>query len=309
MEAKVEKFLLENPGLDERAVKALRSATPDIQGVVMERGNLLDCNNPTAVLMSRIRRENETSLSGVSKADLHGTPEEAWARICARSNIKAPTQQASSVAQPSLLAAIQLQQQQQQQLAAQQQAAYLHALYMQQLASMQQLPSMQALAAPQLPLASLAQLGGIAPAPPAVPPAPALAMPSAAAPLAIPQADLSLSAAGMQQLAAQPQLAAMWQQSLLPLAAAVQESGPGGAFAGAADAPAQLAAGFVPAAACGAAGAAAAPQAPAGGAADALAQLAAGFVPAAEGGGIPASFGKGAPASAAGGGGARSAPY
>mmetsp|Transcript_36039 Transcript_36039/g.72539 ORF Transcript_36039/g.72539 Transcript_36039/m.72539 type:complete len:288 (-) Transcript_36039:51-914(-) len=275
MEAKVEKFLLENPGLDERAVKALKSASPEIQSNVLERGSLVDCNNPTAVLISRIRRESETSLSGVSKADLYGSPEEAWARICARNNIRAPTPQASGAAQPALLAILQQQQQQQQQqqLAAQQHAAAWHALQMQQLAPLQQLASMQALTAPQLPLTAQAQLGGITLAPPAVPAAPALAMPAAASSLGLPPAPLPLNIVGMQQLtappplaAAPPPLAAMWQQNTPPLAAAPQESGPGGAVAGAADAVAQLTAGFAPAAAAGsAADAAPAPPAPTGG--------------------------------------------
>jgi len=126
MAEQVAQFLKDNPGLEERAVKQLQNADPDIQKKVLERGNLLDCNNPTAVLISRIRTESETSMTGISKADLKGSPEEAWARICAKNNIKVAPQPAGVIS-PELLA---LQQQQilaQQQLAAHQSLAHASA--------------------------------------------------------------------------------------------------------------------------------------------------------------------------------------
>ena len=50
----VENFIVENE-IDERAGDALRAEDSEVQRLVMERGSLSDTNNPSSVLMSRIR--------------------------------------------------------------------------------------------------------------------------------------------------------------------------------------------------------------------------------------------------------------
>jgi len=51
----VEKFIRENPRLDERSVDVFRRQDPDIQAAAMDRGTLKDCANPSAALSARIR--------------------------------------------------------------------------------------------------------------------------------------------------------------------------------------------------------------------------------------------------------------
>lgn len=48
-------FIVEAGDFDDRAIKALRDCTEEVQQVVLNRGSLLGVNNPSAVLMGRIR--------------------------------------------------------------------------------------------------------------------------------------------------------------------------------------------------------------------------------------------------------------
>merc|ERR1712176_1442505 len=47
-------FIME-AGLDERATKCFQSEAPDVQKLVIERGPLSDCTNPSSAVMGRIR--------------------------------------------------------------------------------------------------------------------------------------------------------------------------------------------------------------------------------------------------------------
>lgn len=123
-------------------MQLLRNADRATQEKVLERGNLLDCKNPTAVLISRIQTAEDTGMIGINKHDLKGSPEEAWARICAKKNIGPPQQVTSSITVDPAMAAYAQHQMAQQQLAAQQSLLYLQQLAAQQ----QQLASMAALA-------------------------------------------------------------------------------------------------------------------------------------------------------------------
>lgn len=64
--AKVEEFIRENK-IDETAGKQLRTADPKVQKEVIHRGGLLECKNPSAVCLARIREEKkllgESSIS------------------------------------------------------------------------------------------------------------------------------------------------------------------------------------------------------------------------------------------------------
>eukprot|EP00747_Dinoflagellata_sp_TGD_P028815 gnl/TRDRNA2_/TRDRNA2_133498_c0_seq2.p1 gnl/TRDRNA2_/TRDRNA2_133498_c0~~gnl/TRDRNA2_/TRDRNA2_133498_c0_seq2.p1 ORF type:complete len:336 (-),score=66.44 gnl/TRDRNA2_/TRDRNA2_133498_c0_seq2:81-1088(-) len=51
----VEGFIAENTLLDERAILALRSQTPEVQQRVIQRGSLADCTSQSKALMGRIR--------------------------------------------------------------------------------------------------------------------------------------------------------------------------------------------------------------------------------------------------------------
>eukprot|EP00928_Gymnodinium_smaydae_P058934 TRINITY_DN4214_c0_g2_i1.p1 TRINITY_DN4214_c0_g2~~TRINITY_DN4214_c0_g2_i1.p1 ORF type:complete len:522 (-),score=122.79 TRINITY_DN4214_c0_g2_i1:244-1809(-) len=51
---RVEAFLVENK-VDQRAMATLRSASLGVQNVVLESGNLVECTNPSAVLIARVR--------------------------------------------------------------------------------------------------------------------------------------------------------------------------------------------------------------------------------------------------------------
>eukprot|EP00931_Biecheleriopsis_adriatica_P009702 TRINITY_DN110779_c0_g1_i1.p1 TRINITY_DN110779_c0_g1~~TRINITY_DN110779_c0_g1_i1.p1 ORF type:complete len:880 (+),score=199.71 TRINITY_DN110779_c0_g1_i1:82-2640(+) len=54
LEQEVEDFIADN-ALDEKAAAALKSAIPDVQMIVMDRGPLTTANNPGAALMGRLR--------------------------------------------------------------------------------------------------------------------------------------------------------------------------------------------------------------------------------------------------------------
>ncbi|CAK0842930.1 unnamed protein product [Prorocentrum cordatum] len=60
--SEVEDFIQKNPALDARAADALRQEAPDIQRAVIQRddqGPLANCDNPSAILMSRIKKAKE----------------------------------------------------------------------------------------------------------------------------------------------------------------------------------------------------------------------------------------------------------
>jgi hypothetical protein len=170
----------------------LRNADPDTQAKVLERGNLSDCNNPTAVLISRIQQASETGLLGISKSDLKGSPEEAWARICAKKNIASQQTVLPGSQDPAMAAwAAQHMAAQQQQLAAQQSLLQYHQLVASQsqqhlltsqLAPLQQLGYPLQMGAPQPQLASLQQVPGLSPLVPPVVIAPRMAAQSALVP-------------------------------------------------------------------------------------------------------------------------------
>merc|ERR1711933_127945 len=56
--SEVEQFIRENH-LDDGAAKALRSAAPEVQSEVVNRGTLLDCTNPSSAVMGRIREAKQ----------------------------------------------------------------------------------------------------------------------------------------------------------------------------------------------------------------------------------------------------------
>lgn len=152
----VEKFLQDNAGLNERAIAALRNADPEMQEKIMERGNLSDANDPSAVLMSRVRNAGDIGLDGITRSDLKGSPEEAWARICAKKNIGNPGVSFAAPAAPTLPtlggggAAQQLAMAQTQLAMAQQQLAAQHMAAQQSMLYYQQLMAGQHAAAPVL---------------------------------------------------------------------------------------------------------------------------------------------------------------
>merc|ERR1712039_485498 len=61
--AEVEQFIRENH-LDDGAAKAIRSAAPDVQSEVVNRGTLLDCTNPSSAVMGRIREAKQARIGG-----------------------------------------------------------------------------------------------------------------------------------------------------------------------------------------------------------------------------------------------------
>jgi len=65
--SEVEQFIRENH-LDDGAAKALRSAAPEVQSEVVNRGTLLDCTNPSSAVMGRIR-EAKVARSTASGTD------------------------------------------------------------------------------------------------------------------------------------------------------------------------------------------------------------------------------------------------
>lgn len=68
--AKVEAFLLEEDGVDERAGAQLRMQDPDVQLVVMDRGTLKTSTNPSASLMGRVKKALEPG-GNLSRADIY----------------------------------------------------------------------------------------------------------------------------------------------------------------------------------------------------------------------------------------------
>jgi len=56
--SEVEQFIRENH-LDDGAAKAMRSAAPEVQSEVVNRGTLLDCTNPSSAVMGRIREAKQ----------------------------------------------------------------------------------------------------------------------------------------------------------------------------------------------------------------------------------------------------------
>merc|ERR1719201_2730091 len=62
LKLRVERFLKDNP-VDASAAEALRQNPPDVQLAALARGNLTDCRNPSAALLSRIRSANGTQMT------------------------------------------------------------------------------------------------------------------------------------------------------------------------------------------------------------------------------------------------------
>lgn len=198
----VELFIKANPELNERAIAALRNALPETQEKVVERGNLMDANNPSAVLISRITNATETGLVGITRSDLQGSAEEAWARICAKRNITLAAPAVTTVEDPASaqaqlamaqhhMAMLQQQLVIQQQMAAQQSMAYL--LQQQQLMAMgypQFVPPQETLQPLQVGVQET-QPASLLPSPVLAQPAP----PMLAAPLIIPPQIDTLGAA------------------------------------------------------------------------------------------------------------------
>jgi len=59
----VESFIAMNR-IDAKAAEMLRKEAPDFQQVIMDRGSLLECSNPSAVLIARIRDTKKKGASG-----------------------------------------------------------------------------------------------------------------------------------------------------------------------------------------------------------------------------------------------------
>jgi len=62
----IETFLEEH-GCDERAAEALRTAAPEVQAYVIERGSLKDARNPSSAVLGRLRdAASAKAKSGIS---------------------------------------------------------------------------------------------------------------------------------------------------------------------------------------------------------------------------------------------------
>jgi len=81
IEASVERFLSENE-VDGRASAALRAQAAEVQRVVLERGELSDCTNPSAALMSRIQVAKDGVASSARGGGARSSfPSRAGARV------------------------------------------------------------------------------------------------------------------------------------------------------------------------------------------------------------------------------------
>lgn len=69
----VEEFITAND-LDERAADSIRGCNPEVQQVVMERGDLTDCRNPSAVILARIKDAGKRGVG--SRGGATAKPEE-----------------------------------------------------------------------------------------------------------------------------------------------------------------------------------------------------------------------------------------
>jgi len=68
----VESFILES-GLDERAARSFRSEPPDVQKLVIERGSLKDCTNPSSAVMGRIKEARAGLMGGGGRSYAEAT--------------------------------------------------------------------------------------------------------------------------------------------------------------------------------------------------------------------------------------------
>jgi len=58
-EADLEVFLAQSPELEDGAIEKLKKLDPKLQRLIIEKGDMSDAKNKTAMLLSRIRRVNE----------------------------------------------------------------------------------------------------------------------------------------------------------------------------------------------------------------------------------------------------------
>lgn len=80
----VEEFITAQ-SLDERAAASLRGASPAVQQVVMERGDLSDCRNPSAVILSRVKDANRQGIGSWGGGGQKAKPAEVEAFLAENS--------------------------------------------------------------------------------------------------------------------------------------------------------------------------------------------------------------------------------
>eukprot|EP00929_Paragymnodinium_shiwhaense_P077511 TRINITY_DN3990_c0_g4_i1.p1 TRINITY_DN3990_c0_g4~~TRINITY_DN3990_c0_g4_i1.p1 ORF type:complete len:193 (+),score=66.39 TRINITY_DN3990_c0_g4_i1:68-580(+) len=85
MEAKIQEFLDNNPGIDEKAIDEFKECTPEVVELIIARGSFDGCRNKSASLSSRIRDAKlaETSEEQKQKTEDFLAENEADEGACA----------------------------------------------------------------------------------------------------------------------------------------------------------------------------------------------------------------------------------